>query len=85
MGVVPLVERLQPSPQTKSFFPNWKNSKYIQQFFERDQPGKQTVYGPLLLVGGDDDIFIYRHRQPKDFSTTLQCRSTRPAERLPRV
>jgi len=40
------------------FLPNWKDNKYIQQFFQRDQPGKQTVYGPLLLVGGGDDILF---------------------------
>jgi len=40
------------------FLPNWKNNKYVQQFFQRDQPGKKTVYGPLLLVGGDADILF---------------------------
>ena len=40
------------------FLPDWKSNKYVQQFFQRDQPGKQTVYGPLLLVGGGDDILF---------------------------
>jgi len=45
-------------PTDEIFLPGWKNNKYIQQFFQRDQPGKQTVYGPLLLVGGGDDILF---------------------------
>jgi hypothetical protein len=49
------------------FLPNWKNNKYIQQFFQRDQPGKQTVYGPLLLVGGGDDILFTDSARRKIF------------------
>jgi len=40
------------------FLPSWKNNKYIQQFFQRDQPGKLPTYGPLLLVVGGDDILF---------------------------
>jgi pimeloyl-ACP methyl ester carboxylesterase len=40
------------------FLANWKDNKYVQQFFQRDQPGKQAVYGPVLLIGGGDDILF---------------------------
>ena len=40
------------------FLPSWKKNKYIQHLFRRDQPGKQATYGPLLLVGGGDDILF---------------------------
>lgn len=49
------------------FLPNWENNKYIQQFFQRDRPGKQTVYGPLLLVGGGDDILFTEAASRKIF------------------
>lgn len=45
-------------PTDEIFLPDWKSNQYIQQFFQRDQPGKQAVYGPLLLVGGGEDILF---------------------------
>ena len=38
--------------------PRWKDDKHIKQFVARNQPGMQLTSGPLLLVGGGDDILF---------------------------
>ena len=38
--------------------PDWSANKYIRKFLERNQPGSQPTYGPLLLVGGGGDILF---------------------------
>jgi len=45
-------------PTEDIFLSGWKNNKYVQDFLMRDQPGKLPTYGPLLLVGGGDDILF---------------------------
>jgi alpha-beta hydrolase superfamily lysophospholipase len=36
----------------------WSRNRYIQQFLERNRPGTEATFGPLLLVvGGDDMLF----------------------------
>src|ERR1700723_3692260 len=38
--------------------PGWKDNRYIKQFLARNRPGIRPTYGPLLLVGGDDDLLF---------------------------
>jgi pimeloyl-ACP methyl ester carboxylesterase len=38
--------------------PGWNENKYIKQFLARNRPGTQPVYGPLLIVGGGDDVLF---------------------------
>lgn len=40
------------------FLPGWKKNACIQEFLKRDQPGGGATHGPLLLVGGGDDILF---------------------------
>jgi pimeloyl-ACP methyl ester carboxylesterase len=45
-------------PANEMLRPNWKENKYLKQFLERTRPGAQPTYGPLLLVGGGDDVIF---------------------------
>jgi acetyl esterase/lipase len=47
--------------------PSEKEQEYIQEFLARDQPGKLPTYGPLLLVGGGDDILFTEAASRKIF------------------
>ena len=47
--------------------PGWKDNRYIKQFLARNQPGIQPTYGPLLLVGGGDDILFTESADKKIF------------------
>jgi acetyl esterase/lipase len=38
--------------------PGWKDNRYIKQFLARNQPVIKPTYGPLLLVGGGEDILF---------------------------
>jgi hypothetical protein len=60
-------------PTDEVFLPGWKSNKYIRQFLARDQPGMQPTYGPLLLVGGGDDILFTDSASRKVFQRP--CRS----------
>src|SRR6202041_879660 len=42
-------------PTDEILQPDWNDNRYIKQFLARDRPGAQSVFGPLLLVGGGDD------------------------------
>jgi alpha-beta hydrolase superfamily lysophospholipase len=42
-------------PTDEILQPDWNDNRYIKQFLARDRPGVQSVFGPLLLVGGGDD------------------------------
>src|SRR6202047_4113330 len=42
-------------PTDEILQPDWSNNRYIKQFLARDRPGAQSVFGPLLLLGGGDD------------------------------
>jgi pimeloyl-ACP methyl ester carboxylesterase len=43
-------------PTDQMLRPGWQDNVYIKQFLARNQPGKHSTYGPLLLVGGGDDV-----------------------------
>ena len=45
-------------PTGEMLRPDWSANKYIKKFLERNQPGSQPTYGPLLLVGGGDDVLF---------------------------
>lgn len=45
-------------PTGEMLRPGWSANKYIRKFLERNQPGSQPTYGPLLLVGGGDDVLF---------------------------
>lgn len=45
-------------PTDEMLLPGWRENRYIKQFLERNRPGAQPTYGPLLLVGGGDDILF---------------------------
>jgi acetyl esterase/lipase len=61
------------------FLPCWKDSKYITHFLARNQPGMQSTYGPLLLVGGGDDILFTETAGRKIFQRL--CNSGAQAQR----
>ena len=54
-------------PTDEMFLPGWKENRYIKQFLTRDQPGTRSTYGPLLLVGGGDDILFTESASRKIF------------------
>ena len=60
-------------PTEKLLLPGWRDNKYIKQFLARNQPGMQPTYGPLLLVGGGDDILFTESAGGKIFERL--CRS----------
>jgi len=45
-------------PTGEMLRPDWSANKYIKKFLDRNQPGSQPTYGPLLLVGGGDDVLF---------------------------
>jgi len=47
--------------------PDWSANKYIKKFLERNQPGSQPTNGPLLLVGGGDDVLFTESAGQKIF------------------
>jgi hypothetical protein len=47
-----------PLSTDEIFLPGWKKNKDIQEFLKRGQTGRGATYGPLLLVGGGDDILF---------------------------
>src|ERR1700738_4057215 len=53
--------------------PGWSGNKYIKQFLARNQPGMQSTPGPLLLVGGGDDVLFTESAGRKVFERL--CRS----------
>jgi pimeloyl-ACP methyl ester carboxylesterase len=54
-------------PTDEMLLPGWKDNRYIKQFLARNQPGIQPTYGPLLLVGGGDDILFTESAGKKIF------------------
>jgi len=38
--------------------PGWKENRYVKTFLERNRPASNPTYGPLLLVGGEDDVLF---------------------------
>jgi pimeloyl-ACP methyl ester carboxylesterase len=54
-------------PTGELLLPGWSDNKYIKQFLTRNQPGMQSIYGPLLLVGGGDDILFTESAGQKIF------------------
>ena len=62
-------------PTEEVLLPDWKKNKYIQQFLARDQPGKLPAYGPLLLVGGGDDILFTDAASRKIFQCFCSARA----------
>jgi len=45
-------------PTGEMLKPGWNENQYVRQFLARNQPGKHSTYGPLLLVGGGDDVLF---------------------------
>jgi pimeloyl-ACP methyl ester carboxylesterase len=45
-------------PTDQILQPGWIRNRYIQQFLERNRPGTESTFGPLLLVGGGDDMLF---------------------------
>src|SRR5262249_51530315 len=45
-------------PANEMLLPNWRENQYFKQFLERNRPGAQPTYGPLLLIGGGDDVIF---------------------------
>ena len=44
-------------PANEMLLPNWRENQSLKQF-QQNRPGAQPVYGPLLLVGGGDDVIF---------------------------
>jgi pimeloyl-ACP methyl ester carboxylesterase len=38
--------------------PDWSRNLYIRKFLQRNRPGSRATYGPLLLVGGGNDVLF---------------------------
>ena len=45
-------------PTDEMLQPGWNQNQYIKQFLARDRPGTRSTYGPVLLVGGGDDVLF---------------------------
>src|ERR1700680_2167856 len=45
-------------PTDEVLLSGWRDNRYIKKFLARNQPGVQSTFGPLLLVGGGDDILF---------------------------
>jgi pimeloyl-ACP methyl ester carboxylesterase len=45
-------------PANEMLQPHWRENQYIKQYLDRNRPGAQATYGPLLLVGGGDDVIF---------------------------
>lgn len=45
-------------PTDEILLPDWNRNKFIEKFLERNQPGSQPIFGPILIVGGGDDILF---------------------------
>src|SRR3984893_793626 len=54
-------------PTDEVLLPGWRDNRYIKKFLARNQPGLQSPYGPLLLVGGGDDILFTESASRKIF------------------
>jgi alpha-beta hydrolase superfamily lysophospholipase len=38
--------------------PDWKENRYVRAFLERNRPGSDPTYGPLLIAGGGADVLF---------------------------
>jgi pimeloyl-ACP methyl ester carboxylesterase len=45
-------------PTDEMLSPGWRENRYVMKFLARNQPGTQPTYGPILLLGGGDDILF---------------------------
>jgi len=45
-------------PTNEMLRPGWRENPYLKEFLERNRPGALPTYGPLLLVGGGDDVLF---------------------------
>ncbi|MET3820616.1 pimeloyl-ACP methyl ester carboxylesterase [Burkholderia sp. PvR073] len=45
-------------PTDRMLVPGWRRNRYIKQFMERNRPGSLPTFGPLLLVGGGNDVLF---------------------------
>jgi alpha-beta hydrolase superfamily lysophospholipase len=54
-------------PTDEVLLPGWRDNRYIKKFLARNQPGVQSTYGPLLVVGGGDDILFTESAGKKVF------------------
>jgi len=54
-------------PTDEVLLPGWKDNRYIKQFLARNQPGIKPTHGPLLLVGGGEDILFTESAGKKIF------------------
>jgi pimeloyl-ACP methyl ester carboxylesterase len=51
-------------PADEMFKTSWRDSKPLQKFFARNQPGMKPTYGPMLIVtGGTDPLFTEKASQ----------------------
>jgi hypothetical protein len=57
-------------PTDQVLLPGWRDNRYIKKFLARNQPGVQSTYGPLLVVGGGDDILFTESAGKKSFSVS---------------
>ena len=54
-------------PTDQILQPGWSRNRYIQQFLERNRPGTESTFGPLLLVVGGDDMLFTESAERKVF------------------
>jgi alpha-beta hydrolase superfamily lysophospholipase len=54
-------------PTDEVLLPAWRKNRFIKDFLARNQPGMQSTYGPMLLVGGGDDILFTESAGKKVF------------------
>jgi acetyl esterase/lipase len=54
-------------PTEEMLQPRWNENKYAKQFLARNRLGTQSTYGPLLLVGGGNDVLFTESAGQKIF------------------
>ena len=42
-------------PASEMLKQDWKNNKFVEEFFSRNMLGQKPAYGPLLVIGDDED------------------------------
>ena len=66
-------------PTNEMLQPGWNENKHIKRFLARNRPGTQSTFGPLLLVGGGDDILFTEFAGQKVFQRL--CSAGRQVQR----
>ena len=70
-------------PTNEMLLPDWSRNEYIKKFLERNQPGSQPTYGPLLLVVAGTMSSLLNQLGKKLFSASAPRADTPNARCIP--